>query len=142
MESSELERICGILVREAADAIVVADAAGTIRLWNRGAERIFGFTAAEAVGASLDLIIPERQRARHWEGYETVMRSGRSRYADGQLLAVPALRKDGARISIEFTIVPLRGADGTLEGLGAILRDVTARFEETKALRAAAARAG
>jgi PAS domain S-box-containing protein len=135
----DLDLVARDLVRDAPDAIVVADAEGLIRLWNRGAARIFGFTEAEALGQSLDLIIPERQRARHWDGWAQVMRTGKSRYGEGELLAVPALRKDGARISIEFTIVPLPEAGGGLAGIAAILRDVTARFEELKALRKALA---
>ncbi len=118
-----------------ADAIIAADAQGVIRFWNPGAERVFGFTAADAVGQSLDLIIPERQRDRHWRGYREVMRTGQSRYGDGDILAVPGVRKDGARISLEFTIVPLRDGSGELSGMGAILRDVTTRFNELQALR-------
>lgn len=123
------------LAREAADAIVYADAEGRIRFWNRGAEAIFGYTGAEALGRSLDIIIPERQRARHWAGYAATMRSGRTRYGAGEVLAVPALRKDGGRISIEFTILPFRDASGRMAGIAAIMRDVTRRFEEVKALR-------
>ena len=106
-----------------------------IRFWNPGAERVFGFTAADAVGQSLDLIIPERQRDRHWRGYHEVMRTGQSRYGDGDILAVPGVRKDGTRISLEFTIVPLRDGSGGLTGMGAILRDVTTRFNELQTLR-------
>ncbi|HSU05841.1 MAG TPA: PAS domain S-box protein [Acetobacteraceae bacterium] len=123
------------LVAEMPDAVVYADARGTIRFWNGGAARIFGHTAAEAVGQSLDLIIPESLRARHWAGYHHTMATGQSRYGTGDLLAVPARRKDGARISVEFTIVPFRGPDGSMRGIAAVLRDVTARFEETRALR-------
>jgi PAS domain S-box-containing protein len=123
------------LIAQTPDAIVYADATGKIEFWNAGAARIFGFTAAEAVGQSLDLIIPDRLRARHWEGFERTMRTGESRYGAGDLLSVPALRKDGARISVEFTIVPFRDADGRVAGIGAIMRDVTARFEEMRALR-------
>lgn len=117
------------------DAIIAADAAGMILFWNPGAERIFGFSAAEAIGQSLDLIIPQALRERHWHGYHEVMRTGQSRYGQGDLLAVPGLRKDRKRISLEFTIVPLRAKDGTLQGMGAIMRDVTARFEELRSLR-------
>src|SRR5215468_4063617 len=117
------------------DAIIAADACGVILFWNPGAEKIFGFTAAEAIGQSLDLIIPEALRERHWHGYHEVMRTGRSRYGQGDLLAVPGLRKDRKRISLEFTIVPLRTKDGTLQGIGAIMRDVTSRFEELRSLR-------
>jgi PAS domain S-box-containing protein len=129
------EELGAALLASAGDAIVSADAQGLIRFWNPGAERIFGYSAAEAVGQSLDLIIPETLRKRHWEGYEQVMRTGQSRYGDGDVLAVPGLRKDGKRISLEFTIVPLRGPDRALTGMGAVMRDVTARFEELRALR-------
>jgi PAS domain S-box-containing protein len=123
------------LVAAMPDAIVHADAEGVIRHWNRGAERIFGFTAAEAVGQSLDIIIPEGLRARHWAGYRATMATGQSRYGGGDLLSVPALRKDGARISVEFTIVPFTDPAGRMTGIAAIMRDVTARFEELRALR-------
>ncbi|HEY6431868.1 MAG TPA: PAS domain S-box protein [Acetobacteraceae bacterium] len=123
------------LVAEMPDAVVYADRDGTIRFWNGGAARIFGYTAAEAVGQSLDLIIPESLRARHWAGYRQTLASGQTRYGTGDLLAVPALRRDGARISIEFTILPFHGADGAMSGIAAVMRDVTRRFEETRALR-------
>ena len=123
------------LVRQTADAIVYADATGTIRFWNEGAVRIFGFGEAEAVGRSLDLIIPENLRQRHGQGFDRTMRTGESRYGAGDMLAVPALRKDGVRISVEFTIVPFRGEDGRMVGIAAILRDVTRRFEQMRALQ-------
>ena len=119
----------------AADAIVAADRDGKIFFWNPGAERVFGFSSADAVGRSLDIIIPEQLRKRHWDGYREVMTSGESRYGHGDLLAVPALTKAGNRISVEFTIVPLRGETGDLIGLAAIMRDVTKRFEEMRKLR-------
>ena len=123
------------IVRNAADAVIYADEHGVIRFWNSGAERIFGFTAAEATGQSLDIIIPERLRTRHWEGYRSVMESGESRYGTGQVLAVPGLRKDGERISLEFSIVPMKDEQGQMHGMAAIMRDVTTRFEEMRALR-------
>lgn len=131
----DLDRFCRLLVRETPDAVVYADGEGTIRFWNAGAERIFGFGAAEASGKSLDIIIPESLRARHWAGFDETMRTGKSRYGAGDILAVPALRKDGTRISIEFTVLPFRDEAGRMLGIAAILRDVTKRFEETKALR-------
>jgi PAS domain S-box-containing protein len=118
-----------------ADAIVAADKDGIIYFWNPGAERMFGYASGEAVGQSLDIIIPERLRQRHWDGYSRVMRGGRSRYESGDVLAVPAIKRDGTRISIEFTIVSLRDGAGTLTGLAAIMRDVTKRFEEMRALK-------
>jgi len=143
LSGAELDRLGRALLETPSDAIVYADREGVIRFWNAGAERIFGFTAAEALGQSLDIIIPEPQRARHWTGYDQVMRTGESRYGHGDLLAVPALRRDGKRISLEFTVLPLHDAAGCIEGIAAILRDVTKRFEEMRALRKelAAARA-
>ena len=123
------------LLQSAGDAIIATDTQGTILLWNAGAARIFGHSADEAVGQSLDLIIPENQRARHWAGYNEVMRTGKSRYAEGAMLAVPALTRDGKRISLEFTIVPIKDVSGTMQGMVAVLRDVTARFEELRDLR-------
>lgn len=123
------------LVRDGPDAIVYADADGKVRYWNAAAARMFGYAEAEALGASLDLIIPERLQARHWSGYTEVMRGRPSRYGDGALLAVPARRKDGSQISVEFTILPFRDDAGALLGIAAILRDATARFEEMRALR-------
>jgi PAS domain S-box-containing protein len=117
------------------DAIIAADKEGKIFFWNPGAERIFGHTSADAVGHSLDIIIPDRLRQRHWDGYRQVMKSGESRYGLGEVLAVPGVAKDGRRISLEFTIIPLRGQTGELIGLAAILRDVTKRFEELRALK-------
>lgn len=123
------------LLSTAADAILATDRQGLISFWNPGAVRIFGFSRQEAIGASLDLIIPERLRARHWEGYERVMVTGETRYGAGDLLAVPAITKDGRQISVEFTIILLRGAGNDIIGMAAILRDVTARFEETRRLK-------
>jgi PAS domain S-box-containing protein len=123
------------ILASASDAIVGADRDGIIRVWNPGAERIFGHAAEEAIGQSLDLIIPERLRAAHWDGWRQVVASGKSRYGDGDLLSVPSVRKDGARISVEFTIVPLKDEGGALVGMAAVMRDVTKRFEEMKALR-------
>jgi PAS domain S-box-containing protein len=123
------------IVEEMSEAVIVSDRAGVIILWNRGAEIMFGYSSSEAVGQSLDLIIPERFRARHWEGYRTVMASGVTRYGQ-ELLAVPATRKDGARISIEFSLALLRDDDGTIAGAAAVVRDVTARWERERAARA------
>ena len=123
------------LLQSAGDAIIATDTDGIITLWNAGATRIFGHSADEAIGQSLDLIIPENQRARHWAGYNEVMRTGKSRYAEGAMLAVPALAKDGKRISLEFTIVPLKDVSGNMQGMVAVLRDVTERFMELRDLR-------
>ena len=126
--------VCGQIVQHAQDAIVFADRDGIIRLWNAGAETMFGYRAEEAVGQTLDLIIPERLRARHWEGYRKVMATGVTRYGR-EALKVPGIRKDGTRISLEFTIVLLRTETGNLLGPAAIIRDVTARWQQEKTLR-------
>jgi len=131
----DLDRFTRTFAHEAPDAVVYADAQGLIRFWNAAAQRIFGFTEAEALGQSLDCIIPENLRARHWAGYDVTMRTGQTRYGSGDLLAVPALRKDGTRISVEFTILPFLDEAGTMLGIAAILRDITERFDEMKALR-------
>jgi PAS domain S-box-containing protein len=130
------------IIAGAADAIVTSDRDGLIRVWNAGAERIFGFTASEAIGQSLDIIIPERLRARHWAGYDEVMRTGDSRYGHADLLAVPAIGAQGRQLSVEFTIYPVKDDAGVVYAMVAVMRDVTARFAEMKALRQRAAAAG
>jgi PAS domain S-box-containing protein len=122
------------LVAAAGDAVVAADPKGRITLWNAAAQRIFGFTPAEALGQSLDLIIPARLRERHWQGYDKVMHSGETRYG-AEVLRVPALRKDGRPLSIAFTVTLLKRDDGTVESIVAILRDDTARWNEERALK-------
>ncbi len=126
------------LIDSLPDAVVYSDADGIIRFWNDSAERIFGFTAAEALGQSLDIITPESLRKRHWDGYHQTMRTGITRYGAGDLLSVPAIRKDGSRFSVEFVIVPFKDESGRMVGIGAVMRDITKRFEEMKALRKAA----
>ncbi|MCC0056747.1 MAG: PAS domain S-box protein [Rhodobiaceae bacterium] len=126
------------LLMETPDAILFADCDGIIQLWNRGCERIFGYGEDDAIGRSLDIIIPQTLRARHWEGYAQTIRTGYTRYGVGDLLSVPAIKKDGGRISVEFSITPFREPNGRMIGMAATLRDVTKRFEETKRLRQAA----
>lgn len=123
------------VVRETAEAIVVCDPEGTIRLWNGGAERIFGYPAADALGQNLDLIIPEKLRNRHWDGYRKTMATGITKYGD-TLLKVPALHSDGRRMSIEFSVALLRDAAGSITGICAVIRDVTERWNEERKLRA------
>jgi PAS domain S-box-containing protein len=114
------------LLHSASDAIVATDREGRIIFWNPGAERIFDFTAEEAAGQSLDIIIPENLRARHWEGFRRTMATGTSRYGHGDLLSVPALTKDGRRVSVEFTIVLLRDGQGEV----AEVRELRRRLAE------------
>jgi PAS domain S-box-containing protein len=135
---SELEDLAGgaleaAIVARTDHAVVVADADGAIRFWNPAAEAMFGWPAADALGRSLDLIVPEKLRDRHWDGYRRVMATGETEYA-GRTLAVPALRADGSRISIEFTVTLLPGDDGEIAGIAAIMRDVSAQWEERRTL--------
>jgi PAS domain S-box-containing protein len=131
--------VADAILAASADAVIASDSNGIIRVWNPGAERIFGYAESEAVGQSLDIITPERLRARHWDGYRRTMATGQSRYGEGALLSVPGIRKDGQQISLEFTIVPLHDGKGAMTGVVAVMRDVTARFAEMKALRARSA---
>lgn len=122
------------IVEESQIAILYADREGRIRLWNSGAEAMFGYRAEEALGESMDLIIPERQRARHWEGWARVMETGVTRYGR-EVLAVPATRKDGSRISVEFNILLLRAPTGEVLGAAATIQDVTERWQQQKELK-------
>lgn len=131
----DLDGFSRALVEQSPDAILYAGSDGLIAYWNAGAERIFGFSADEAIGQSLDLIIPENLRKRHWDGFEKTMKTGQTRYGAGDLLSVPALRKDGSRISVEFSIVPFFDSRSQITGMAAVLRDVTKHFETMKALR-------
>jgi PAS domain S-box-containing protein len=128
------DHVLATLASELADALIIADTAGTICFWNGAAERIFGWPASRALGASLDLIIPERQRDRHWDGYRRVMSTGATKY-DGDLLRVPALHADGQRRSIAFTVSLLKDRDGSVAGVAAVVRDETERWNDEQELR-------
>lgn len=125
---------CNQLVAAIGEAVVVSDAQGLITLWNAAAERMFGFAEKEALGQSLDLIIPERQRKRHWDGYDETMRTGQTKYGT-QLLRVPALHKDGRTLSIAFTVALLKDEAGTAREIVAVIRDETVRWAEERDLR-------
>jgi PAS domain S-box-containing protein len=116
-------------------AAIYADCEGIIRLWSAGAEAMFGFTAGEAVGQSLDIIVPEKHRDTHWAGWRRVMRTGVTKYGR-DVLAVPALKKDGSRISVEFYIGLVRSPAGEIVGASALMMDVSKRWQEQKQLRA------
>lgn len=128
----------GSLVAQAAesspDAIVIIDTNGAVCYWNRGAERIFGFSSSEMVGGPLDPIIPERLRDRHNKGFAEAMARGTTRYGDSDLLAVPATTADGSTISIEFSITLLRDGTG-VHHVAAVMRDVTARWNRDREIR-------
>lgn len=130
----DIERLTGTIVATCCDAIMFADREGVIRLWNSGAEKIFGFAAEEALGRSLDLIIPDNLRGRHWEGYRRVMESGSSRYSS-DLLSAPALHKNGTRLSTEFSMIMIKDETGAMYGVAAVARDVSARWQREKELK-------
>jgi PAS domain S-box-containing protein len=129
-----MDRLLEQFINNAPDAMLISDREGIVRFWNSGAEQMFGHTAAEAIGQSLDLIIPENLRGRHWEGYHRVMASGETKYKTG-LLSSPGIRKDGSRVSLEFSMVLLHDEAGVLTGCASIMRDVTERWQKEKELK-------
>lgn len=135
MSSPDLDWLSRTIVDSSPIAVLFADCQGIIRLWNAGAEQIFGYTAAEMIGHTMDAIIPEKHRPRHWEGYTKVMQTGMTKYGRDKL-AVPALCKDRSRISVEFNVVLVRGAAGDMLGVAALMQDVTARWEFEKLTKA------
>lgn len=122
------------LVEQIGDAIVASDANGAITLWNPAASRMFGHTEAEALGQSLDLIIPQRQQQRHWDGYRKTMQTGITKYGN-DVLRVPAVHKDGHTLSIAFTVAMLYTPDKNVAAIVAVIRDETTRFAEERNLR-------
>ena len=134
MSEENNNSLCRRIVESSPDAIVFSDQDGIIRLWNAGAEAMFGYSAQEAVGKSLDIIVPEKMRERHWEGYFRVVKTGSTKYGK-DLLAVPGIRKDGSRVSLEFSVALIRDEDGVLLGISAVLRDVTARWQKEKEMK-------
>jgi PAS domain S-box-containing protein len=134
------DEVLAQLVRSLADAVIIADAEGTITFWNDAATRLFGWSEAEAIGETLDLIIPDRLRQRHWDGYRQTMATGRTTYAD-RLLEVPALHRDGRPLSIAFTVTLLDDSDATQPtAIAAVLRDDTERWQERRRMRSELAR--
>ena len=113
---------------------MVCDAQGAILLWNPACERMFGHTEAEVLGKTMDMIIPERLRKRHWEGYEKTMATGITKYGH-DVLRVPAVDKQGRSLSIAFTVAMLYSPDGKVSAIAAIIRDETSRFNEERALK-------
>jgi PAS domain S-box-containing protein len=128
------EKLSQQIIENAPDAILYVDKKGLIQHWNAGATRIFGYYADEALGKSLDLIIPEKLRGRHWNGYYKAMESGKSQYGT-DLLSVPATHKGGQRLSVDFCIVMLKNDQGLVEGIAAIMRDMTDQRQKEKQLK-------
>lgn len=135
LPESEVARIGKALVDDIPDAVIYVDPDNIIRLWNAGATRIFGFSASEAVGRSLDIIIPERLRKRHADGFRHMMETGQRRHKADEVLSVPALNKSGETLSIQFTVAAVTNDDRSVAGIVAVLRDATQTFRELKRLR-------
>ncbi|SHJ95373.1 PAS domain S-box-containing protein [Malonomonas rubra DSM 5091] len=134
MNKTQKTKIYQAICEEAPDAILFADRQSVIRTWNKGAELMFGYSAEEVIGESLDLIIPENLRQRHNDGYAATMKSGHSKYGH-DLLSVPAVHKDGRRLFCDFSIVMVKNDDGEMLGIASIMRDTTAQKAREKELR-------
>lgn len=126
MQMSE-SLLCTAIVEQAYEAVIFADRAGCIRIWNGGAEALFGFSADEAVGASLDLIIPERFRTAHWSGFRRAIESGRTRHG-GEVRTTRALHKNGSKLYVELSFGVITTPDGEVVGSLAIGRPGNERF--------------
>ena len=122
------------LLEALADAVMVCDAQGAIVLWNPACERMFGHSEAEVLGKTMDMIIPERLRGRHWEGYHKTMATGITKYGT-DVLRVPAVDKQGRTLSIAFTVAMLYAPDGKVSAIASIIRDETSRFNDERALK-------
>ena len=116
----------GMIVDQAPDAIIFADREGAIRVWNSGAETIFGHAAAEVLGTSLDIIIPEPLRKAHWQAFDRALESGTTKYG-GRVLTTRSVHKDGRRVYVDLSFALLRDAAGAIVGALAIARDCTER---------------
>ena len=134
MTSDVDTELCRRIVGQMPEAVILADHAGRIRLWNRGAEVLFGYPAAEAMAQSLDIIIPEDLRQRHWDGYHRAVSSGRTRLGD-RALPTRAVRKDGTTVYVELSFTIVLDAIGATIGALAVGRNITERYTEDKTLR-------
>ena len=133
-EEQGTEMAAEAILEQAPDALIFADRAGIVRSWNSAAERIFGHSAAEALGQNLDLIVPEQFRDAHWAGYERAVAEGVSKYA-GQALPTRAARADGEQIYVELSFSIARDGNGEVVGALAMVRDITERFTADRAER-------
>jgi PAS domain S-box-containing protein len=123
------------IVEQAPDAVIFADRDGAIRVWNHGAETVFGYSAAEVLGNSLDVIIPERLRRAHWEGFHRAIDTGQTKYGD-RVLTTRSVHKDGTKLYVDLSFGLVRDAAGAVAGALAIGRNCTVRYLSDRALRA------
>ncbi len=124
-----------MILEQMQDAVVVADTEGTIRLWNRGCEVLFGFAAAEAVGSGLDLLVPPKFRRAHDEGFRQAIAAGHLRTTEGRVLTTRSNHKNGCRLYVDFSFSLLKDRRGQVLGVIAVARDATARHLEEVAHR-------
>lgn len=122
------------IVDQAPDAIIFADHAGMIQVWNSGAERIFGHAAADVIGGPLDIIIPERMLQAHNKGFDHAVSTGEMKYVD-KVLTTRSMHKDGSQIYIDMSFGMVRNEEGKILGALAVARDITERFNNDKAQR-------
>lgn len=133
IEDYNVHAISAPLLEQLPDAVIFSDPDGTIRAWNAAAERTFGFSREEALGANLDIIIPERFREAHWRGFERALADKQTKYV-GQSLPTRSHKKDGTQIVIEMSFAIVLIGDNAIGAL-ATARDITARFEKERADR-------
>jgi PAS domain S-box-containing protein len=124
MSDPELSKL---LIEQAPDAVIFADRDGVIREWNASAERIFGHSREEAIGQSLDIIVPERFREAHWNGYRRALEAGETKYV-GQAMPTRSARKDGETIYVELTFAIVKDDGGNVLGALANARDISERW--------------
>ncbi len=122
-ESEPVSRFYGQLIEKTGDAVIIAGSDGTILEWNQSAVRLFGWTREQAMGENIDMMIPDNQKDAHWEGYDHVLETGETKFGDGNLLTVSALKSDGSHFGIEFSITPLTEGGG-VTAIGVIVRAV------------------
>jgi PAS domain S-box-containing protein len=130
-DPTQFSNLAELLVEQSPDGIVFADNAGTIRVWNTAAQRIFGFTASDSLGANLNIIIPEHIRDAHWRGFKRALAERTTKYA-GQALPTRAIRSDGTQIYVELTFAIVLDAKGDVLGALANARDITERFKKER----------
>lgn len=134
LENSAVETLADNILQAMPEALIFADLQGIIRLWNPGAETVFGFTAAQAVGQSLDLIIPERLRQAHWHGFNQAVARGGT-IPGRRSLITRSLHQSGEQIYVDMSFAMVKNQAGHMLGALAVARDATARFLEEKNLR-------
>lgn len=123
--------LASALVEQSPDAMIFADREGAIRLWNRAAEALFGYSAAEVLGGSLDVIIPERLRGAHWAGYRRAIATGETKYGQ-RVLTTRSARKDGNKLYVELSFALIKDRSGVVVGALAVARDGTERYLESR----------